>query len=158
MCVHERQLICCLSLPPPAPTLPKVPNPDNLALYKKNRNMAPHKPGVCLIGQLASYIYFNMDQAILTSLEIFDTLHAKVKPWAPSIKLAMQSERWLKFQTTGCAHSLVIFERVEALPLVVCRQSAAGICRFLNTCIQQPLAIHTHPTNFGPTHAWVTDW
>lgn len=41
--------------------------------------MASNEPGVCFVGRLASYKYFNMDQAILTSLEMFDTLHAEGK-------------------------------------------------------------------------------
>ncbi|MEW5313402.1 MAG: hypothetical protein WDW38_004973 [Sanguina aurantia] len=56
-----------------------VPNPDNQALYEKYRDMASNEPGVCFVGRLASYKYFNMDQAILTSLEMFDTLHAEGK-------------------------------------------------------------------------------
>ena len=30
--------------------------------------------GVCFVGRLASYKYFNMDQAILNALEMFDNL------------------------------------------------------------------------------------
>jgi UDP-galactopyranose mutase len=38
--------------------------------------MAEKEKGVCFVGRLASYKYFNMDQAILTSLEMFDELVA----------------------------------------------------------------------------------
>lgn len=56
-----------------------VPNPDNRALYEKYREMAEAEEGVCFIGRLASYKYFNMDQAILNALEIFDGLVADGK-------------------------------------------------------------------------------
>jgi len=51
-----------------------VPNPDNQALYEKYRALAEKEEGVCFVGRLASYKYFNMDQAILNALEIFDNL------------------------------------------------------------------------------------
>jgi UDP-galactopyranose mutase len=51
-----------------------VPNPENQALYLKYKEMADKEPGVCFVGRLASYKYFNMDQAILNSLEMFDSL------------------------------------------------------------------------------------
>ncbi len=51
-----------------------VPNPVNQALYEKYRQMAEKEPGVCFVGRLASYKYFNMDQAILNALEMFDQL------------------------------------------------------------------------------------
>eukprot|EP00798_Chlamydomonas_sp_ICE-L_P017079 gene17079-23375_t len=54
-----------------------VPNPDNQALYLKYKEMAEKEAGVCFVGRLASYKYFNMDQAILNSLEMFDELVAK---------------------------------------------------------------------------------
>lgn len=41
--------------------------------------MAEKEPGVCFVGRLASYKYFNMDQAILTALEMFDDLVAQGK-------------------------------------------------------------------------------
>lgn len=51
-----------------------VPNPDNRALYEKYRQMAEKEPGVAFVGRLASYKYFNMDQAILNALEMYDDL------------------------------------------------------------------------------------
>jgi len=51
-----------------------VPNPENQALYEKYRALAEKEEGVCFVGRLASYKYFNMDQAILNALEIFDNL------------------------------------------------------------------------------------
>ncbi|KAK3268409.1 hypothetical protein CYMTET_23086 [Cymbomonas tetramitiformis] len=51
-----------------------VPNPDNRALYEKYREMAEKEPGVAFVGRLASYKYFNMDQAILNALEMYDDL------------------------------------------------------------------------------------
>mmetsp|Transcript_16438 Transcript_16438/g.27647 ORF Transcript_16438/g.27647 Transcript_16438/m.27647 type:complete len:417 (+) Transcript_16438:242-1492(+) len=54
-----------------------VPNPKNQALFQKYRAMADKEPGVCFVGRLASYKYFNMDQAILNALEIYDGLVEK---------------------------------------------------------------------------------
>jgi len=51
-----------------------VPNPDNRALYEKYRALAEKEEGVCFVGRLASYKYFNMDQAILNALEFYDNL------------------------------------------------------------------------------------
>lgn len=51
-----------------------VPNPANRALYEKYRDLALKESSVCFVGRLASYKYFNMDQAILNALEIFDSL------------------------------------------------------------------------------------
>ena len=49
-----------------------VPNPANRELYEKYRDMASREPGVVFVGRLASYKYFNMNQAFLSALEIFD--------------------------------------------------------------------------------------
>ena len=35
--------------------------------------LAEKEPGVTFVGRLASYKYFNMDQAILNALEFFDS-------------------------------------------------------------------------------------
>ena len=51
-----------------------VPNPANHELYKKYAELAEKEEGVCFVGRLASYKYFNMDQAILNALEMFDNL------------------------------------------------------------------------------------
>jgi len=51
-----------------------VPNPKNNELYEKYRDLAEKEEGVCFVGRLASYKYFNMDQAILNALEMFDNL------------------------------------------------------------------------------------
>ena len=39
-----------------------------------HQSMAEKEPGVKFVGRLASYKYFNMDQAILNALELFDSL------------------------------------------------------------------------------------
>lgn len=59
-----------------------VPNPENRALYEKYAQLAAKEEGVCFVGRLASYKYFNMDQAILNALEMFDNLvaHGKLAP------------------------------------------------------------------------------
>merc|ERR1719473_855294 len=51
-----------------------VPNPANNELYEKYRALAEKEEGVAFVGRLASYKYFNMDQAILNALEMFDSL------------------------------------------------------------------------------------
>ena len=75
-----------------------VPNPRNQELYAKYQSLAAQvssaflssyivyiiplrtdeppfqEPGVTFVGRLASYKYFNMDQAILNALELFDNL------------------------------------------------------------------------------------
>lgn len=51
-----------------------VPNPANTALYERYRELAEKEENVCFVGRLASYKYFNMDQAILNALEIFDSM------------------------------------------------------------------------------------
>ena len=51
-----------------------VPSPENNALYEKYRQLAEAEKGVAFVGRLASYKYFNMDQAILNALEMFDNL------------------------------------------------------------------------------------
>jgi len=56
-----------------------VPNPANTALYERYRELAEKEEGVCFVGRLASYKYFNMDQAILNALEIYDSMKEKGK-------------------------------------------------------------------------------
>ena len=51
-----------------------MPNPANTALYNKYKELADKEPGVAFVGRLASYKYFNMDQAILNALEMYDNL------------------------------------------------------------------------------------
>jgi len=51
-----------------------VPNPRNQELYSKYQKLATEEEGVTFVGRLASYKYFNMDQAILNALELFDKL------------------------------------------------------------------------------------
>ena len=51
-----------------------VPNPGNNQLYEKYKKLADKEQGVCFVGRLASYKYFNMDQAILNALEIYDNM------------------------------------------------------------------------------------
>ena len=51
-----------------------VPNPENRSLYEKYAALAAKEKGVCFVGRLASYKYFNMDQAILNALEMYDNM------------------------------------------------------------------------------------
>jgi len=51
-----------------------VPNKENKDLYKKYQEMALKEKGVIFVGRLANYKYFNMDQAILNALEMFDKI------------------------------------------------------------------------------------
>ncbi|KAH8045855.1 UDP-galactopyranose mutase [Aureococcus anophagefferens] len=63
----------------PRATPRPVPNPENRALYERYRALAEKEDTVCFVGRLASYKYFNMDQAILNALEIYDSLKEKGK-------------------------------------------------------------------------------
>ena len=54
-----------------------VPNRENRELYEKYAAMAEKEENVCFVGRLASYKYFNMDQAILNALEMYDNLKNK---------------------------------------------------------------------------------
>jgi UDP-galactopyranose mutase len=54
-----------------------VPNPANRELFEKYQKLASDEPGVCFVGRLASYKYFNMDQAFLNALETFDEVKGK---------------------------------------------------------------------------------
>ena len=54
-----------------------VPNPANRELFEKYQKLAAEEPGVCFVGRLASYKYFNMDQAFLNALETFDEVKGK---------------------------------------------------------------------------------
>ena len=58
-----------------------VPNEENKELYKRYQEMASKEEGVSFVGRLANYKYFNMDDAILNALELFDrdTKDLKVK-------------------------------------------------------------------------------
>ena len=49
-----------------------VPNDKNKELYRKYQDMALKEPNVTFVGRLANYKYFNMDQAILNALELFE--------------------------------------------------------------------------------------
>lgn len=56
-----------------------VPNDENKALYEKYQQLASSvQDKVTFVGRLANYKYFNMDQAILNALNIYDE-HAKNK-------------------------------------------------------------------------------
>ena len=48
----------------------------NRELYERYQALAKDEPGVCFVGRLASYKYFNMDQAFLNALEMFDEMKA----------------------------------------------------------------------------------
>ena len=54
-----------------------VPNPENRGLYEKYKEMASKESKVCFVGRLASYKYFNMDQAFLNALEMFDEFFSR---------------------------------------------------------------------------------
>jgi UDP-galactopyranose mutase len=49
-----------------------VPDKKNLSLYEKYMELAKLLKNVHFIGRLASYKYFNMDQAIKNSIEFYD--------------------------------------------------------------------------------------
>merc|ERR1712157_702606 len=49
-----------------------IPDDQNYALYQKYKELAAKEQKVCFVGRLANYKYFNMDEAILNALELFD--------------------------------------------------------------------------------------
>lgn len=49
-----------------------VPNEANQALYRKYQKMAEKETNVSFIGRLATYKYYNMDQAIYSAMKLFD--------------------------------------------------------------------------------------
>jgi UDP-galactopyranose mutase len=49
-----------------------VPNEKNQELYRRYQEMASKEKNVTFVGRLANYKYFNMDEAILNALELFD--------------------------------------------------------------------------------------
>jgi UDP-galactopyranose mutase len=53
-----------------------VPNKKNLDLYEKYKELAKleENKNIFFVGRLANYKYFNMDEAILNSLEFFDNV------------------------------------------------------------------------------------
>jgi len=55
-----------------------VPNEKNLALYDKYSKLAEKEKNVFFIGRLASYKYFNMDQAIKNSLDFYYKYNSKI--------------------------------------------------------------------------------
>lgn len=55
-----------------------VPNNRNLALYEKYKELAKLENNVHFIGRLASYKYFNMDQAIKNSLEWYNEFYTNI--------------------------------------------------------------------------------
>ena len=56
-----------------------VPNKKNKDLFKKYQDMALKEKEVTFVGRLANYKYFNMDQAILNALEMFDKTSISTK-------------------------------------------------------------------------------
>lgn len=55
-----------------------IPNDRNRALYEKYQKEAEKAEGVCFVGRLANYKYFNMDQAIKNALDIFEEMKEKI--------------------------------------------------------------------------------
>jgi UDP-galactopyranose mutase len=51
-----------------------VPTHENRYFYNKYRKLAEGKPNVHFLGRLASYKYFNMDQAIRNAMDYYPTL------------------------------------------------------------------------------------
>ena len=51
-----------------------IPNPENQALYERYRQLAIQEKNIYFVGRLAKYKYFNMDDAILNALELFESI------------------------------------------------------------------------------------
>ena len=61
-----------------------IPNPKNRELYEKYRLLAEKEEkehNIFFVGRLANYKYFNMDDAILNALELFDRLESTPKDY-----------------------------------------------------------------------------
>lgn len=52
-----------------------VPNERNLKLYERYKQLTETEHNVYFVGRLANYKYFNMDEAILNSLILFDDIY-----------------------------------------------------------------------------------
>ena len=55
-----------------------VPNDKNKALYEKYKKYAEKEKDVLFVGRLASYKYYNMDEAIFNALQIYDQIKDKM--------------------------------------------------------------------------------
>ena len=55
-----------------------VPNPQNIELYDKYKQLSLNENNVYFVGRLANYKYFNMDQAIINAIEFFENLETQV--------------------------------------------------------------------------------
>jgi UDP-galactopyranose mutase len=79
-----------------------VPNKENQDLYERYKELAEKETGVCFVGRLASYKYFNMDQAILNALDMFDSLKetGKLQPRRPPEEFATGSRSGPAVQTS----------------------------------------------------------
>jgi UDP-galactopyranose mutase len=53
-----------------------IPNPENHALYEKYRELAlqEEKNNIYFVGRLVNYKYFNMYDAILNALTLFESI------------------------------------------------------------------------------------
>jgi UDP-galactopyranose mutase len=57
-----------------------IPNPENQALYEKYKELALQEEkdhNVYFVGRLANYKYFNMDDAILNALSLFEDIMSR---------------------------------------------------------------------------------
>lgn len=57
-----------------------VPNPRNQEIYNHYKAEADKLPDVYFVGRLANYKYFNMDQAFMNALDLFNSLEKITKP------------------------------------------------------------------------------
>lgn len=84
-----------------------VPTKENRELYLKYKELAASASGVHFVGRLASYKYFNMDQAIRNALDYFDTelnpILARLKIETPSLVISeiVELDVRLDERTTG---------------------------------------------------------
>ena len=53
-----------------------VPRPENADLYRKYRELAEQTPDVIMVGRLATYRYYNMDQVVGQALATFARMEA----------------------------------------------------------------------------------
>ena len=88
-----------------------VPNPENQELYRKYQKLSAEEKNVQFVGRLASYKYFNMDQAILAALELYDDLvkneiltERKTELWRKiwDRTLVLVKNAWNRGKLNGC--------------------------------------------------------
>jgi UDP-galactopyranose mutase len=89
-----------------------VPNEKNKKLYEQYKNMANKETNIIFLGRLASYKYFNMDEAILNSLNLYDEIDYLFEV-EPPIKERKNSLYYFFLFIFICLTILIILETIN---------------------------------------------